>query len=229
MKENKFFHIFHKMPATARLFLSLASAILAYLVTINNSSLSVQIMFIWISFALVNLILFWITIITASSQEIKRIAKVQDSSRMLIFFVVLIASVISLVAIILLLRVLPKESEAGYYAHIILTLASVICSWLLIHTIFTYRYSHLFYSSKSESGLQKKGTEGLRFPSDPEPDYLDFAYFSFVIGMTFQVSDVQITSNQIRRLALLHGVLSFGYNTAIVALSINIISGFIKK
>lgn len=80
-----------------------------------------------------------------------------------------------------------------------------------------------------EPGIQKKESGGLAFPNDPEPDYLDFAYFSFVVGMTFQVSDVQITSSQIRRLALLHGLLSFGYNTVIVALSINIISGFIKK
>ena len=72
-------------------------------------------------------------------------------------------------------------------------------------------------------------TPALQFPDEHEPDYLDFAYFSFVLGMTFQVSDVEISSKEIRRMALLHGFLSFIYNTVIVAFSINIISGLIAK
>ena len=70
---------------------------------------------------------------------------------------------------------------------------------------------------------------GLIFPNDEPPDYFDFAYFSFVIGMTWQVSDVQITSRRIRRIVLMHALLSFVYNTVILALSINIISGLIQR
>lgn len=144
MKENRFIHRFHKMPATLRLLISIAFAGIAFLITRYTSSLSVQFMVVWISFAMVNLSLFWVTIITAHPKEIKLIAKKQDSNRTLIFLIVVIASFISLVAIVLLLRILPNSKEAGYYYHIALSVVSVICSWALIHTIFTIRYAHLF-------------------------------------------------------------------------------------
>lgn len=228
MKENKFIHSFHNMRSGSRLLVSVACAGLTFFLT-KEKSYPVQFMSVWITFALVNLILFWITIITANPAEIKGIARNQDSSRSLIFLVVICASFISLFAIVLLLRILPNREDAGYYFHVSLSVASVISSWSLIHTIFTFRYAHLFYTSKSvDDGIKKENVGGLVFPNDDKPDYLDFAYFAFVIGMTFQVSDVQISSTHIRRLALLHGLLSFAYNTVILALSINIISGLIQ-
>jgi uncharacterized membrane protein len=96
--------------------------------------------------------------------------------------------------------------------------------------VFAIRYAHLFYTypdEGEEAGAKFHG--GLEFPGTPHPDFLDFAYFSFVLGMTFQVADVNITAANIRRLALLQGFLAFVYNTIIVALSINIISGMIAK
>ena len=75
----------------------------------------------------------------------------------------------------------------------------MILSWFLIHTIFTLRYAHIFYGDDDEKPEMHAG--GLEFPGDKKPDYLDFAYFSFVLGMTFQVSDVQITSKQLRRIS----------------------------
>jgi uncharacterized membrane protein len=92
---------------------------------------------------------------------------------------------------------------------------------MMLHIIFTFRYAHMYYHSNlnNETGL----CGGLEIPNEKYPDYLDFAYFSFVIGMTFQVSDINITSKSMRRLALLHGMLSFLFNTVIVALSINVI------
>jgi uncharacterized membrane protein len=111
-----------------------------------------------------------------------------------------------------------------------LAAAAVLCSWTLIHTLFTLRYAHLFYTYPERPGeSHEKNILALEFPGTTMPDYLDFAFFSFVLGMTFQVSDVQITSPKLRRLALLHGFLSFVYNTIIIALSINIISGVIGK
>lgn len=166
---------------------------------------------------------------TAHPQEITIIAKNQDFSRWLIFLIILVASVVSLIAIVLLLRALPTPGQKGYYYHIALFLSSVTCSWVLIHTIFTIRYAHLFYTSKKEDAVEKEHRGGLDFPNEKRPDYLDFAYFSFVIGMTFQVSDVTISSANIRRLVLLHGLISFVFNTTIVALIINIIAGLIQK
>src|SRR2546429_367784 len=98
-------------------------------------------------------------------------------------------------------------------------------SWLLIHTLFAFHYARLYYFL-SEGGDQHH--RGLKFPNDDdEPDYLDFAYYSFVVGMTSQVSDIAVLSRPMRRLTLIHGVLSFIYNIAILAMSINIIGGVI--
>jgi uncharacterized membrane protein len=82
--------------------------------------------------------------------------------------------------------------------------------------------------SRFDKTLQQAEADGLDFPREIEPDYWDFLYFSFVIGMTSQVSDVQVTSRSLRRLALLHGVLSFFFNAMILAMSINIIAGMIE-
>jgi uncharacterized membrane protein len=106
-------------------------------------------------------------------------------------------------------------------------MTAVVVSWWLVHTVFTMRYAHLFYTVTDG---HRTPTGGLEFPGDDkEPDYLDFVYFSFVIGMTFQVSDVEISSKQIRRLAWAHGLIAFAFNTAIEALSINVISGLVSK
>ena len=108
--------------------------------------------------------------------------------------------------------------------HLFMAALAVLESWLLIHTVFTLRYAHLFYRSKQEVDVDGSGG-GLIFPGKGNPNYRDFAYFSFIIGMTCQVSDVSVTSHSMRLLALLHGLLSFAFNTVILALSINIISG----
>jgi len=109
--------------------------------------------------------------------------------------------------------------------HLTLTVLTIVGSWLLVHTIFALHYAHAYYQPAASSKDGDAG--GLDFPSDWEPDYWDFMYFSFVIGMTSQVSDVEVNSRVMRRLALLHGILSFFFNTAILAMSINIIAGLI--
>jgi uncharacterized membrane protein len=103
-----------------------------------------------------------------------------------------------------------------------LGITAVIVGWVIIHTLFLFRYAHLYYFDRDSD---QKADRGLDFPGTENPTDSDFAYFSFVIGMTFQVSDVAIKDRNIRRLALGHALLSFGYNTLIVALCINIMSG----
>jgi uncharacterized membrane protein len=188
-------------------------------------------MLTWNVFALSYLLFSWITIVTSHPRQVMVLAKVEDTSRFLIFLFVVAASFISLFAIIFLLQNTPHISKRGLSLDILLSFLSVLCSWTLIHTLFTLRYAHLYYSRKYHSNIKGEETfdSGLDFPNRKEPDYLDFAYFSFVIGMTFQVSDVQITSTRIRRLVLVHGLLSFIYNTIIVALSINIVAAVIQR
>ena len=90
-------------------------------------------------------------------------------------------------------------------------------SWTLTHTAFTLRYAHLYYREDDE------GIGGVDFPGGAMPTYMDFAYFAFTVGMCFQVSDVQVTSHQIRRAVLLHATMSFLYNTAILAFVLNLV------
>ena len=92
----------------------------------------------------------------------------------------------------------------------------------MIQTLFAFHYARHYYAKHRRA----KGLElgGLRFPGEQPPDYLDFAYYAFVVGMTSQVSDVTVTVRSMRRLTLIHGVLSFIFNIAILAMSINIIA-----
>jgi uncharacterized membrane protein len=108
--------------------------------------------------------------------------------------------------------------------HVILVAMTLFVSWLMTHTTFAFRYAHEYYEiDPSGSGI----AGGLEFPRERRPDYLDFMYFSLVLGMTFQVSDVQITARKFRRLAAAHGLLSFLFNTIILALTVNIAAGLL--
>ncbi len=217
LPDNAFF----KFDAHYRLYLSLGAALIAFALTRTTLSWPEASLITWIAFALTIIVMDWIIIFKAHPKEIRKIAKLQDSSRTLIFLFVIIASVISLSAILFLLKAAKGQADEVVIGHVLLAMASVIVSWWLVHTLFTMRYAHLFYTA--DEG-QTTPVGGLEFPGDKEPDYLDFVYFSFVVGMTFQVSDVEISSRHIRRLALIHGLVSFIFNTAIVALSINVVA-----
>jgi uncharacterized membrane protein len=181
----------------------------------------------WICFAFSLIIPQWIVILSVHPKDVRKIARLEDSSRTFIFLFVIFASLVSLGAIIFLLKSDKTLSPSEITQHVLLTTGSVITSWWLVHTVFTLRYAHLYYNANATNDVKAAG--GLQFPEEDEPDYLDFVYFAFVIGMTFQVSDVEISSRPIRRLVLLHGLISFAFNTAIVALSINIISGLVSQ
>lgn len=213
-----------------RLIISLIIALILFLVTKSKVPGIVSFMYTWIAFAVTHLLFSWFIILTCHPIEVKAIAREEDWGGTFIFLFVLFAAFISLFAIIFLLKSIPDESKRTLSVHILLSIVSVACSWTVIHTLFTLKYAHKYYEpekSLKNDNIYEGG--GLDFPNEKEPDYLDFAYFSFVIGMTFQVSDVEITSRKIRRLSLMHALLSFIYNTVIVALSINIISGLISK
>jgi len=150
-------------------------------------------------------------------------AEAQEEGAWTIFWVMLLGTVFSFAALsgeFSGLKELPRV-ERGL--HVALVAATLLLSWLLAHVVFTFRYAHEWYDLDE----QRKTKGGLQFPADDLPDYFGFLYFSVVIGMTFQVSDVQVTSRRLRRLVLLHGLLSFLFNTVIVALTVNIAAGLL--
>ncbi|MDB5124692.1 MAG: hypothetical protein JWP94_2821 [Mucilaginibacter sp.] len=225
LKPDKRF--FFRLDAHYRLMIALAVSIIVFFSVQARFSWPAVTLFTWISFALMVIILDWTVIITSHPREVRKIAKIQDSSRTFIFLFVIAASVISMGAVVFLLKS-AKGHSGSVNERILLAIGAVFISWWLVHTIFTMRYAHMYYDTDTDDGLPKE-VGGLIFPDENEPDYLDFVYFAFVVGMTFQVSDVEISSRHIRRLAWLHGLLSFGFNTAIVALSINVISGLVAQ
>lgn len=184
----------------------------------------VQLVVVWDSFCFVSLGLAWIRMLSGEAEKCVRSAKLQDSSRTLIFLFVVTAAIVSLFAVAYLMSTAKGLPQQAVIGHAVLALLTVAASWLLIHTMFALRYAHAFYGDAEDPEV-KNWAGGLEFPGDETPGYLDFAYFAFVIGMTCQVSDVQITDGGMRIHALLHGLLSFAFNTVILALSINTISG----
>ncbi|MFD0767050.1 DUF1345 domain-containing protein [Mucilaginibacter lutimaris] len=216
-----------RMDAHYKLYVALLIGIAAFFATRQMQSVPAMALVVWISVAMSIIILDWIAILSAHPKDIRRLASLEDSSRAMIFLFVMVASLASLIAMYLLLKSAKNQPDDTVAGYVLLAMAAVVVSWWLVHTVFTMRYAHLYYSTP---GGRKTPAGGLEFPGDEkEPDYLDFVYFSFVIGMTFQVSDVEISSKQIRRLAWMHGLIAFAFNTAIVALSINVISGLVSK
>ena len=176
----------------------------------------------WDTFAVTLLALIWLAMSVSEIEHIRYRARTQDLSRLLIFIFTIAAACSSIFAVIALLSAAKKSSHIGLHAA--LSVIAVLSSWTLVHTMFSLRYAHIFYG---EGESDDKPIGGLEFPGDEKPGYLDFAYFSFVIGMTCQVSDVQISSKGLRSLALIHGILSICFNTVILALTINTISGLL--
>lgn len=219
------------MDAHHKLFLSLAIAAVCFVATIGRFSGPVQFMITWLAYSICTLTLSALTIFNIHPAELPQEAHMQDSSKTLVFAFVLLASLASLFAIVILFKSSSTGNKGQLTMNVLLSIACVISSWVLVHTIFVFRYANFFYSNMSKDGKGKQlKPDGLQFPGEEErPDYLDFSYFSFVIGMTFQVSDVEITSKRIRRFALMHGLISFAFNTIIVALSINVVAGLIEK
>jgi uncharacterized membrane protein len=226
--KNKF--NINRMDAHHKLYASLALAAICFAAAFGRFSGPVLFMITWLTYALSSLTLSALTIFNVHPADFHREAHAQDSSRTFVFGFAIFASLASLLAILILLKGTSSNNPGQLTLHVLLSLACVVSSWILVHTIFTFRYAHFYYCDidRDEDGQNPK-PGGLQFPDDEQPDYLDFSYFAFVIGMTFQVSDVQISSKKIRRLGLLHGLLSFAFNTIIVALSINIVAGLIQK
>jgi len=139
----------------------------------------------------------------------------QDAGR---WGVLWISVAISSVAVVSL-GIELHASHSGGVLEIVLAASSLVLSWCFLNTMFALHYAHEYYMRAKDKALV--------FPGDEEPDYWDFMYFAFVIGMTFQVSDVQIARRSVRRVALAHGMIAFFFDVFILALSVNVVASTI--
>ena len=147
-------------------------------------------------------------------QHIRDHAAQDDEGRFAILVLTVLAALASLAAIVAELGIGEGGKRTG--TQLALATVTIFLSWTFIHTIFALNYAHDYYG---EHGAKRSG---LKFPDYADPDYWDFVYFSFVVGMTCQVSDVAVASQPIRRTVIAHGVVSFFFNTALLALTVNI-------
>ena len=228
MAKDKGGNIFIEMKPLYRVLLSALFSGIAFLfirtTDLNNTMIG---MVLWDVFALTYLINSWIVIFTSETHHITKRARQEDGGRVFVFLIVVVSSFASMITVLLL--IISKDTESiPKTVYLPVTICGILLSWLMVHSTYTFHYAHLYYDTDEGS---TKCNAGLEFPKNEdddkpdEPDYLDFAYFSFVIGMTFQVSDVEISSRVIRRKALAHGLISFILNTFVVALTINLIAG----
>ena len=219
-------NIFLRMLPLQRFIISVVLAMIIYLLLLmTDLRIMIKIMIAWSGFALSYIVTSCIVFFTQTSAEIRKYAKQEDGSRIYVFLLVVITSFASLFTV-LLLMLSQKAKDTPQAIFIPVAISGMLLSWLMVHVIFAFHYAHLYYGDDVNDS--SKHAEGLEFPKEKKPDYVDFVYFSFVIGTTFQVSDTDVTSKAIRRLVLLHGLLSFGLNAFVVALTVNLIAGLMK-
>jgi uncharacterized membrane protein len=203
--------------AGGRLVLSVSVGLLSTFLTPANIAWHVRAMVGWDAGALLFVVLAWLMILRASPATTRRRAAIEDPGRRLVFVIAIASSLFSLFAAVGVLRHVRALPPAHVQVWTCLALAAVALSWVATHTVFTLRYAHLYYRRHGP-------TECLRFPSNDPPCDLDFAYFAFTIGMCFQASDIIVATTRARRLVLLHSLVSFIYNTMILALSLNLVT-----
>jgi len=206
----------------ARLFIAVVVGLVVVAVLPRDWWLSTRLLAGWNAGLALYLMLVHSVIWRCDVTRLRRRAKEQDEGGFAILLLSMAATLASLVAIVFELGGTKQAGNADAVSHVLLAMATTVLSWVFMHTIFSLHYAHEYYGE----GRDKK-IGGLNFPGENEPDYLDFLYFSLVIGMTSQVSDVAITSRSIRRMAALHGALSFFFNLTVLALTVNMISNLL--
>ncbi len=215
---------FGRTDAHHRFFVSVGVAVIAFALMPGHLSWATRLLGSWNAFIYTTLGLMWTLIITAEPKEVVSSAKLEDSSRTAIFLLVLAGACGSVFAVVYELSMAKESGHGQVGLRVGFCILTVFASWFLVHSIYALRYAHFFYGTDENDKIRG----GLDFPDEDEPDYLDFAYFSFVIGMCAQTSDVAVQSAGLRRLCLVHSVISFFFNVAIIGLSINTLSGLLQ-
>jgi uncharacterized membrane protein len=224
--KSSFLHHLGRLTPVHRLLVGLALGALAWSLTPASLGMLGRLVAAWDAYAVLTLLLIAAAIFTADAAHIRKVATSEDSSRALASAFVLTASLASFLAVLALSRTMHDLPPVETAWRVGLSMGAVVAAWFLVHTVFTLRYAHQYYD---DSGPDGQDARGIDFPgADFEPDYLDFAYFAFTIGMAAQTADVSISGRLPRRTALLHSLISFSFNTAIVALGISALGGLLE-
>lgn len=221
MKSGNTFLLNHSPLIRTIISLAVAAVVFVFLYK-NGENLLFPGILSWIGFAATFLGFSWYIIFNRKVEEIKRKANEDDGSVAFVFVVIILSSLASMFAVLLL----TTSKDKAVQDHVLMIPSAVIAmvlSWFIIHTQYIFHYAHEYYDCDDAEENNQVG--GLDFPEEDNPDYLDFAYFSLCMGCTFQVSDVDVNSKIMRKIVMMHGLLSFFLNTFVVALTINLVAG----
>lgn len=222
------FYLGRLFVARPRLFIAIAVAIAAFFIEPGSWKSATRLLIAWNVGALLYIVTVLIVMARATTKSIKWRAKRTDEGRVVILIMVSLAAIAAMAAIFAQLAITKDLKGTAKMLHLGLAALTILSSWVFIHLTFAMHYAHEFFDeTKGEDGEKPQLKGGVNFPETDEPDYWDFIYFSFIIGVASQTADVSITSKVIRRTSLLHSILSFFFNSAILALTINIASGLI--
>jgi uncharacterized membrane protein len=220
------YHIPGVIAARPRLFAASLGSIVVFLLLPDTVGLPIRFVLGW-DLGAAAYIAMTLTMMARSPQRLRYRAQLEDASKWAILALMVAASLASLLSIGFVLH--EAKNQTGWVAdeHVLIAGGTILLSWGFAHLLFAIHYAHAFYDDSPTAEDPEAVSGGLKFPGEKNPDYWDFLYFSFVVGMTCQVSDVQVTGRIMRRLTLSHGVISFLFNTVILALSINLLAGLL--
>lgn len=214
--------------ARPRLFISLACGAAFGFFLPDDWRLITRVLLGWNAGVLLYFMAVGAMVLAADQDSISRRAATQDDGRFTILILTILAAAAAFGAIFYQLLQVKDVHGLVRASHLALAAVTVISAWAFIHVMFALHYAHECFSVRmTEALLTAKTHGGLHFPGDETPDYFDFFYFSFVIGVACATADVNITARSIRRTATMHGILAFLFNSAVLALTVNIAAGLV--
>lgn len=210
-----------------RLFSSVAIGLLTYLALPSILENTTRGLIAWNAAIIAYLVLIGFMMVQSTHESMRRRARELDEGRYTVLVLAMIAALSSLAAIVFELFNLKNATGGVVALHVGLSVTTIITSWSFVHAIFTEHYAHAYYfrddaADDDVEAPEKQRRESLHFPGQPRPDYLDFLYFSFTIGVANQTADIEVVSRGMRALVLIHSIISYFFNTIILALTINI-------
>jgi uncharacterized membrane protein len=210
------------IQARPRLFLCIAIGVVVALVQPHDWRLATRLLIAWNGAVILYLILGAQMIMRADKLSIQRRAKLTDDGKYAFLVLSILAAGASFAAIVFELAGVKDFTGSDKAAHIALVATTIVSSWFFVHLTFTLHYAHEYFAEELRTPDPTDVRGGLIFPGTREPRYIDFLYFSYIIGVASQTADVATSSPTMRGLALVHGIVSFFFNTTILALTINI-------
>jgi uncharacterized membrane protein len=221
-------YIARMFVARPRLFVAIGVAVVSYFFIPATLPPVTHLLIAWNVGTWLYLALHLYMIATSDEKVIRWRASITDEGQFVILVLTSVAALASMAAIFAELSITKDMKGFEKDWHLVLAGTTIVSAWFFIHLTFALHYAHEYFDeTKAVGGETPKLRGGINFPDCDDPDYWDFLYFSFIIGVAAQTADVTIGSKVIRRTSLVHSILAFFFNSAILALTINIAASLI--